>query len=101
MSKRKIVDWLNLKDIDKTMYSLRYAPVIDISRVTLTGNLGSSYTTYKRLSQKWGLTSARHQAHTVESIRPAVQLLRPNYPNAGAEDMRHLLRTKCAIRVSR
>ena len=48
-----------------------------------------------------GLTSARSQGHTFDSIAHPIAQLRGKFPNAGAEQLQIHLRNKYDIRVSR
>ncbi|KAG1721282.1 hypothetical protein EDB19DRAFT_1835564 [Suillus lakei] len=54
----------------------------------------------KRRSQ-WGLKSSRGQAHSIESIRPAIERVRVRFPKQGSHDMKQTLLQEENIMVSR
>lgn len=49
----------------------------------------------------WGLLSARGQAHTVESIGPAVERIRAMYPTLGCRTMKIKLRREEGVHVAK
>ncbi|KAG1886720.1 hypothetical protein F4604DRAFT_1571626, partial [Suillus subluteus] len=49
----------------------------------------------------WGVTSARGQAHTIESIGPAIERIRQRFPKQGSHNMKQTLRQEEHIMVPR
>jgi hypothetical protein len=54
----------------------------------------------KRRSQ-WGLKSTRGQAHTIESIGPAIERVRQRFPKQGSHDMKQTLLQEEQLMVPR
>ncbi|KAG1892061.1 hypothetical protein F4604DRAFT_1912792 [Suillus subluteus] len=54
----------------------------------------------KRRSQ-WGLKSSRDQAHTIDTIGPAIERVRKRFPKQGSHDMKQTLLQEEHIMVSR
>ena len=60
-----------------------------------------SNTTVKRLRNKWDLTKARKQAHTLESIHDPLVQIKKTYPNCGAVKLGQMLRLLHGVFASR
>ncbi len=71
----------------------------DFSILVLTNNILSRKTSLKKYYNIWGLEGTKKQGHTLESIDVPIQTIRAQYPNIGAPEVRHLLRTQAGIKV--
>ncbi|KIK32075.1 hypothetical protein CY34DRAFT_760918 [Suillus luteus UH-Slu-Lm8-n1] len=55
----------------------------------------------KKCRSQWGLKSSRGQAHTIDSIGPAIERVRKRFPKQGSHDMKQTLLQEEHIMVSR
>jgi hypothetical protein len=55
----------------------------------------------KKHRSQWGLKSSRGQAHTIDSIGPAIEHVRKRFPKQGSHDMKQTLLQEEHIMVSR
>ncbi|KAG1758561.1 hypothetical protein EDD22DRAFT_783750 [Suillus occidentalis] len=56
-----------------------------------TSNFNISLSFLKKRRSQWGLKSTRGQAHTIESIGPAIERVRQRFPKQGSHDMKQTL----------
>ncbi|PSR71388.1 hypothetical protein PHLCEN_2v12655 [Hermanssonia centrifuga] len=55
----------------------------------------------KKKRSQWGIRSARGQAHTLESIAPAVEAIHARFPSIGCRVMKRMLLRENQISVSK
>lgn len=89
------------KHYDTDVYSLGYVFLLFYSPLLAHINWALRKTKLKKYAKDLGLTSARSQGHTSDSIAGPIADLRVMYPNAGAELLRTLLRNTFDMRVSK
>ncbi|KAG2124693.1 hypothetical protein DEU56DRAFT_873254 [Suillus clintonianus] len=66
-----------------------------------TSKFNISLSLLKKRRSQWGVMSARGQAHTIESIGPAIERVRQWFPKQGSHDMKQTLRQEEHIMVPR